>query len=114
MDELGSGVQALLNEATVLAPTCSSAAPPSSRAAEKGHREGAFPTSQEQVEGPRDKQSTLEEAAGWAQHRLGAAASSSPHGHGTVALLRWPGQLHGSWTGSLGQEPGLCCLGLHK
>lgn len=37
-----------------------------------------------------------------------------PHGHGTVTLLRWPGQLHGSWTGSLGQEPVLCCQGLHK
>lgn len=49
----GGGVQALLDEATVLFPICSSAASPSSRTAEKGHGQGTSPTSQEQVECPR-------------------------------------------------------------
>lgn len=49
----GGGVQALLDEATLLIPICSLAASPSSRAAEKGHGEGASPTSQEQVPCPR-------------------------------------------------------------
>lgn len=97
---VGSGVQALLNEATVLFPI--------SRTAEKGHGEGA----RSRQSAPRDKQGwrRLQDGCGTPeQHRLGAAAS-----HGTVTLLRWPGQLHGSWTGPLGQEPVLCCLGLHR
>lgn len=47
------GDQALLDEATELIPICSAAASPSSRAAEKGHGEGASSMSQEQVQHPR-------------------------------------------------------------